>query len=140
MNENMQLLTSEIISALEKMDTEMLDRLLTDNSTYQKMSKKVFLEKLKALFLKLKEKGNSFLTIRNGFCLGCYPGCEGKMFIGNKSKDYFSIVFETTGNKLNDLCECTMFINSEGGRKWRKKRLWIDKPIEPIDVSLKIIK
>ena len=105
-----------IINALEQMDVGMLDILLDDEKTYQCATKEVFLKKLSKLFKNFQQENDTFFVARPGKCKSdecTNKGCSGYAFVGNKTDNYMSLVFEQVGDEYIDICNCNDFVADE---------------------------
>ena len=97
-----------VLYFIQKLDSEMVDLLLCENSTFDTEKKLAFILKLSDTFDTLQKEGNTFLNKFIGTCQNtkCNDGCEGYTFIGNKSRKYFDLVFDTKNNIVNNIQEC----------------------------------
>ena len=111
---------------IEQMDIEMIDAFLDAKKTYQDMQKDRFLSKLERVFQLFKDSGDSFLIPYQGRCNNCYKDKLGYTFIGNYSINYISIIVDSEKGTINDMFECSAFINNEQSLILNKK-LHIDK-------------
>ena len=79
-----------------------------------------FTHELKGYFTEYKNAGNSFLAMEDSFCDGnCAAGKPLKIFIGNKTKDYFALRFNTIEHTLINAAICKIskyhMFNINGG-------------------------
>jgi hypothetical protein len=110
---------------IEKMDIEMIDAFLDNDKTYQEFEKGLFINKLDQVFLSFLNFGDTFLIAVDGNCNKCDKTKKGYTFIGNKSNNYLSIIFDTADSKIKDLYECSNFKNKLTNLNL-KKRIFID--------------
>ena len=110
---------------IEKMDIEMVDSFLDPYIKYQNFEKYLFISKLQKAFETFKNYGDTHLFTVEGSCNNCNKTKSGFTFIGNISKNYMSIIFDSTDNKINDLYECSYFKNKETNLNL-KHRVYID--------------
>jgi hypothetical protein len=110
---------------MEQMDIEMVDAFLEGNITYQDMDKQIFLSKLDRVFEAFKESGDAFLMSFSGSCNSCDKNKQGFTFVGNYSFNYISIIFDSENGTINDMYECSSFINEDQSLILNKK-LYID--------------
>jgi hypothetical protein len=103
-----------ILSGFASMNIEVLDANLKDEYSYQDTTKDVFLNELEKLFNEYKSQGDTSFTIYKGKCSGegC-TGCgkNGFRFVGNVSRNYFSILFiADDAGIVTDIYECHEFV------------------------------
>jgi len=112
------------------MDIEMIDAILDNDKTYQDFEKHIYISKLQIAFQEFTSLGDTHLFSVKGSCNSCNKIRTGYTFIGNNSKNFMSIIFDTSNCKVNDLDECRNF--SPVYNEWElKDRIYIDD-----DVSL----
>lgn len=102
----------KIISAFQKMDTNLLHELLDDSRTYQGVSKLTFIDKINEVFKDSRLEGNEFFNAHKGYCLNkdCPNiGCTGYSFIGNNSREYIDLIFEESDLDFTDIHNCQEF-------------------------------
>jgi hypothetical protein len=116
---------SAIRHFIEQMDIDMIEAFLDSNKTYQDMEKAKFLSKLERVFNIFKESGDTNLIAYQGRCNGCYKDKMGYTFIGNYSFNYISIIVDSEKGTINDMFECSNFINTDQSLILNKK-LYID--------------
>lgn len=120
-----------LVHYFQQMDIEMISLLLNDASTYQDLPRDIFIQKLEVVFDQFKNRGDCFLNAIQGSCGNCDKTKNGFMFIGNKSKQYLSVIFDMEGNIAKDVFECAqMKINLKGVDK--SNQLWI----QPFDLDM----
>lgn len=110
---------------IEQMDIEMIDAFLDKNKTYQDMNKQTFLSKLDRVFQIFIESGDTYLRPYSGSCNTCYKDKQGFTFVGNYSFNYISIVVDSDKGTINDMFECSNFVNADQSLVLNKK-LYID--------------
>ena len=98
---------------IERMDIKMIDVFLDNDKTYQEFKKDIFIDKLQQAFAQFADLGDTRLIAFEGRCNSCDKTKTGFTFIGNKSNNYMSIIFDTADNKINDLYECGGFKNQQ---------------------------
>ena len=115
---------------IEKMDIEMIDAILDNDLKYQEFEKHIFINKLKNAFITFIERGDTHLLSFDGRCNSCDKTKTGFTFVGNKSKNYMSIIFYTADNRIKDLLECNYFINNISDLEL-EDRIFIDEEFLP---------
>lgn len=111
-----------------KMDIEMIDALLDNDKTYAHFNKTTFISKLKIVFEEFATNGDKNLISIDGKCNSCYKGKKGYTFVGNKSNNYLSLIFETENNKIKDISDCANFKTKKNNFKLNE-RLFIDNEL-----------
>ena len=111
---------------ITQMDIEMIEAFLDAKKTYQDMQKDKFLSKLERVFQIFKESGDSVLIPYQGRCNNCYKDKIGYTFVGDYSFNYISIIVDTEKGTINDMFECSDFINKDQSLILNKK-LYIDE-------------
>jgi hypothetical protein len=94
------------------MDIDLLRYYLKDKYTYQEATKEVFLDKIERIFEAHRNAGDTELWLFPGACAGndCENcGKKGYRFVGNHSKNYLNLIFETTGDNITDIYSCSQF-------------------------------
>ena len=119
-----------VVYFMAHLDIEMVSSFLDDDKTYQDFPKYLFISKLIKALEHFEKTGDKVLSLHKGGCAGCNKGLKGFTFLG-KQGDYMDILFETEGNEIKDICECTNFINDEEIPN-KTERVKID----PFDFSL----
>ena len=99
---------SKLISAISNFDTQALDDLLYEEYLYSGASKFIILSKFKELFDQFNKNGDAILEMYSGFCAGSCEcnGQQGFIFIGNKSRDYFTLLFKELDAEYFDFTTC----------------------------------
>ena len=115
-----------IIYFITQMDIEMIDAFLDPEKTFQDMEKEKFISSLNLLFQAFKEEGDTFLNSYAGRCNTCYKDKTGFTFVGNKSHNYVSIVFDSKAGIIDDMFECSDFLNDNKGL-FLGKKIYIDQ-------------
>ncbi len=121
---------------ITQMDIEMIAAFLDSDKTYQDMHKDKFLNKLERVFQLFKESGDESLIPYQGKCNTCYKDKEGFTFVGNHSFNYISIIVDSQNGTINDMFECSNFINEDQNLTLNKK-LYIDDFIWDFSRKLK---
>lgn len=100
-----------ILEFISLMDIERLKFYLKDRYTYQDTTKDVFLNELEKIFQEHKNSGDTQLLRYTGNCFekACSVGCSGYRFVGNKSRDYFDLIFKVEENDIKDIYSCSVF-------------------------------
>jgi hypothetical protein len=111
---------------ITQMDIEMIEAFLDAKKTYQDMQKDKFLSKLERVFQIFKESGDSALIPYQGRCNNCFKDKIGFTFVGNYSFNYISIIVDSEKGTINDMFECSDFINKDQSLILNKK-LYIDE-------------
>lgn len=96
-----------LIEAVRKLDIEMFKVFYVHVEDYKHSRKLYFLRDLELTFRKLKELGDTIIMPNLGSCEGCNKGCYGYQFVGNKSKNYFDLVFEKEVDRIKGIKECS---------------------------------
>ena len=98
---------------ISQMDIEMINTILDEDRTYQDFEKWYFISKLQKALDKFSEGGDTRLLIFRGHCNSCdcsNKGKSGYLFYGDKTKNYFNLIFELDDNEhVTDLYECEDF-------------------------------
>jgi hypothetical protein len=118
-----------VLHFLQHLDIEMVEAMLEENSTYQGLQKKIFIEKLGLAFNEFISDGDTFLNRHVGFCnaKNCNYKYTGYRFIGNNSADYFDILIEIENGVVIDICECSFFKCNKKVNCLENKLIEIDK-------------
>ena len=111
---------------ITQMDIEMIEAFLDETKTYQDMQKDKFLSKLERVFQIFNESGDSALIPYQGKCNNCYKDKIGYTFVGDYSFNYISIIVDAEKGTINDMFECSDFINKDQSLILNKK-LYIDE-------------
>lgn len=111
---------------ITQMDIEMIEAFLDAKKTYQDMQKDRFLSKLERVFQIFKDSRDSALIPYQGRCNSCYKDKIGFTFVGNYSFNYISIIVDAEKGTINDMFECSDFINKDQSLLLNKK-LYIDE-------------
>ena len=101
-----------VLQYFRLMDISNLQRCLKDEYSYQDTTKEIFLNKVESIFKAYKNSNDIELIVYEGKCAGrmcdnC--GKKGYRFVGNKSKNYFDLLFETEGDDIKDIYHCEQF-------------------------------
>ena len=95
-----------LLEATKRLDIEMFKEFYIYTEDY-KQSKRLFLLKdIAVAFNKFKEQGDTSLEPILGICNRCNKGCHGHLLVGNKSKNYMSLLFENDMYKIIGVAEC----------------------------------
>jgi hypothetical protein len=99
-----------LLESVKRLDIEMFKEFYIHTEDY-KHSKRLFLLKdMAAAFNKFRELGNSCLEANLGKCNGCNTGCNGHLLVGNKNKNYMTLLFKKDGDKIIGVAECDNLI------------------------------
>ena len=101
-----------ILNCFASMDIDNLRLYLKDEYTYQDTTKEIFLKEVSTIFTSCQKLKDTELIIYKGKCGGrtcdnC--GKPGYRFVGNVSKNYFDLLFETEGDDIKDIYHCEQF-------------------------------
>jgi len=109
-----------IIKCFTSMDIEKLRLHLKDEYSYEETTKEVFLREIEKIFRRFKNAGDTELIIYKGKCGGkTCPNCgkKGYRFVGNHTKNYLDLLFETEGDDITDINSCALFKTDEKIKK-----------------------
>lgn len=101
-----------VVYFLARLDPEMVSTILDKEKIYQDFPKHVFISKLYDAFEAFEKAGDKILTLHRGRCAGCSKGCRGYTFLGKKG-DYIDLLFLTEKGIVNDIFECSNFVNDQ---------------------------
>ena len=107
---------------ISRMDIIGLDIIL-DYREYADVSKKIFLEKLDAVFNVLKRRGNTRLNSTEGVCKGCQNGHRTVAFIGNYEESYIELIILAEYQRVTDIFECNYFSYNSYNKEFLGQRL-----------------
>jgi hypothetical protein len=101
-----------VVKAISQMDVPALRSLLSEAYTYQNATKEVFITKISEQFDRFRAAGDTLLIPSAGKCSS--ENCDncgrlGFRFIGNKSRNYLSFIFEKQNEDLTDIFSCRDF-------------------------------
>lgn len=102
-----------VIYCFQHMDAVMLNDILEDDLTYEDKSKKHFIRDIKLKFQAFTASGDTYLQCFKGRCDG--KSCRNKNtlvgfdFVGNKSKNRFTIIVDSEQGKIINLFECIAY-------------------------------
>jgi len=101
-----------ILYCFSILDLDKLQFYLKEEYTYQDTTKEIFLNKIKDIFEAHKNSGDTALLIYEGVCGhekcgNC--GKSGYRFIGNKSRNYFDLLYIITDDDIKDIFQCREF-------------------------------
>ena len=99
-----------VLQALSNMDTDALNKLLSDKYTYNDLSKEFFLKQLDRVFVRLKEMGSQQLHKFPGLCAGCEAGAKVILLVSKETKRFLALVIEKNSrNEVYDIFSCNLF-------------------------------
>jgi uncharacterized protein YjhX (UPF0386 family) len=101
-----------VVKAISEMDYEALEILLDDNINYQDTTKAIFIEKLKEIFIKFKQKDTQLIPHEGKCCSAeCYNKDKAKvLFIGNITGDLLSLIIEQNeSGRIKNMYDCDNF-------------------------------
>ncbi len=101
-----------ILSCFTSMDIAKLRLHLKDEYSYQEVTKAIFLNEVENVFESFKKDGNTELIIYPGKCVGEHCsncGLKGYRFVGNETDDYLDLLFDTEGEDIKDIFDCSFF-------------------------------
>jgi Zn-finger protein len=99
-----------ILNAFENFDLETLKALLK-RKVYQDTTKEIFLKELEIVFIEFRDVHDTRLIMYPGECLekelcdNC--GKKGFRFVGDKSNNYFDLIFDMDGDDVKDIFDCS---------------------------------
>jgi hypothetical protein len=101
-----------ILKSFALMDIENLRINLNEEFSYENTTKEIFLFKIENVFEAYKNSGDTELIIYDGECndRNCPNlGKKGYRFVGNHSKNYIDLIFETKKDNITDIYQCSTF-------------------------------
>ena len=101
-----------ILNNFASMNIENLRLFLNEDILYQDTTKAVFLDQVESIFEAYKNSGDTQLLIYTGNCSSKPCGNCGKKgyrFLGNNSRNYLDLLFETTEDDITDIFYCRRF-------------------------------
>ncbi|KXK37313.1 MAG: hypothetical protein J5I52_05195 [Saprospiraceae bacterium] len=98
----------KLIEAFKSLDFEALQNLLDDNRSYMRVSKDLFLSRLKQK-VDVYEDLKSYDVVVEGICNHCYKGCKAYKFKA-KNLPSLPLFFEEEDGKVTDICICNDLI------------------------------
>lgn len=102
---------NQIWIAIMEMNPFALTQLLDENINYEDMGKEKFIAKLNDTFNEYRSKGDSELLLDLDTCNSCNKGEPVCKFIGNNSRQKFSLFFEIKKCKIIDIYHCNWYGN-----------------------------
>lgn len=107
-----------ILSYFTSMDIANLRLYLKEEYSYQETTQEIFLNEIEEIFEAHKNSGDTELLIYKGACGSDGRVCEncgkkGYRFVGNHSKNYLDLLFETEGDDIKDIYYCERFKTEE---------------------------
>jgi hypothetical protein len=121
-----------VLYFLQRLDIDMVSRVLEDKRTYQNFAKPLFIKKLKDALDEFIEAGDTYLNRYNGSCnsKSCNYKCKGYSFVGNNSGNYFDLIIDVKDGAVNDIYECFSF-KCEDERVNKNEYIVVDKSDYP---------
>lgn len=104
------------VKAVCNMDLEALSNLLEDNITYQGISKTLFLQKLKQIFIVFKKEDTRLLAYQSKCCSNeCVNlNNKGVCFVGDNSGRHLNLIIEAdTNDIITNIYNCHAFCTKE---------------------------
>ncbi len=95
-----------LLEAVVRLDIEMFKEFYIHTEDYKNSNRLFLIRDMAIAFNKFKETGDSCLEPNSGVCYGCNKGCSGHILVGDKSKQYFSLIFKNHENKIIGVNEC----------------------------------
>lgn len=105
-----------ILSGFQKMDIDYLRKNLKDDHCYQEAPKEIFLNEVEDIFKAHRTSGDNELYVFKGACQGekcANCGKSGIRFMGNKSHNYFDLIFQIEEDDIKDIFTCSEFETEE---------------------------
>lgn len=117
-----------VLYFLQRLDIDMVSRVLEDNRTYQNFAKSLFIKKLDDALDEFIEAGDTYLNRYEGLCnsKSCNYKCKGYSFVGNACGNYFDLIVDAKDAIVIDIYECIKFKAEIKGVK-KNRRIAIDK-------------
>ena len=123
-------LETVLLEATRRLDIEMFEEFYFHTEDY-KNSRRLFLIKdMSIVFDKFKELGDTYLESNLGICNRCNKGCHGHQLIGNKSKNYITLLFENDKDKIIGVTECDD-LKTQKKIKGLNKRVYLHEYNDP---------
>jgi hypothetical protein len=116
-----------VVNAIKKMDIVKLQKLLSEEYTYQSMPKERFLEKLKVVFDKFREMGDKKLDNYPGHCSEkyCHFKFKGMSFQGITSNKHLDLIIDIKKGHVIDIFECNSFEIPDFDKR-KEGRIYLD--------------
>lgn len=113
-----------ILLAFSQMNVDKLRLHLKDEYSYEDTTKEIFLREIEKILRRHKNACDTELIIYQGKCVGknC-PNCgkKGYRFVGNHSKNYLDLIFETESEQITDIYWCGIFKPDKNIKKLKYK-------------------
>ena len=121
-----------VLYFLQRLDIDMVSRVLEDKRTYQNFAKPLFIKKVEDALDEFIEAGDTYLNRYNGSCnsKSCNYKCKGYSFVGNNSGNYFDLIIDVKDGVVNDIYECFSFKYEDEGVN-KNEYIVIDKSDNP---------
>ena len=121
-----------VLYFLQRLDIDMVSRVLEYNRTYQNFAKPLFIKKFDDALDEFIEAGDTYLNRFKGSCnsKSCNYKCKGYSFVGNASGNYFDLIVDVKDGIVIDIYECIKFKAEIKGVK-KNRRIEIDKTDMP---------
>ena len=113
-----------LVDAIKRIDIEMFKEFYVHVEEGFKNEKSAFIKYFEIALNKFKISGDTCLKHDIGICESCYKGSEGHLFTGNKSENYFKIIFVKEGNWIKPITECAN-LNTKNKILDLEKRIFI---------------
>lgn len=104
----------------------MIDALLDHNLDDKNFSKDTFIRQLEVVFQTFNSSGDIYLVLMKTHCRCSNKDISGFIFIGNLSRKFMSLIFNTSVNDRLNLYEC-YGLNKKIPKKGLKERIWLDE-------------
>lgn len=95
-----------LLEAVMRLDIEMFNDFYIHTEDYKNSDRLFLIRDMTIAINKFKESGDSYLEPNSGVCYGCNKGCSGHILVGNKSKQYFPLIFKNHEKKIIGVNEC----------------------------------
>lgn len=113
-----------LLEAVVRLDIEMFKEFYIHTEDYKHSNRLFLIRDMAIVFNKFKESGDTCLESNFGICNGCNKGCYGHKLVGNKSKNYITILFENEKNKIIRINECGS-LKTQNNIKDLNKRIYL---------------
>jgi hypothetical protein len=113
-----------LLEAVVRLDIEMFKEFYIHTEDYKNSNRLFIIKDMANVFNKFKESGDTCLESNFGICKRCNKGCHGHKLVGNKSKNYITLLFEIEKNKIIRIIECGS-LKTQNNLKDLNKRIYL---------------